>query len=352
RPSRIRLAEGDRAEFLRQFATALKAQLPLMTALQAVGQQNPHPTVKLLTRELSEMVKSGKSLSAAFTQYPRIFGRLHVAMVAAGESAGSLDDSMTQLANLTENDLEARRSIMTAALYPLFVLGLGLISLAIVITWILPKILQTLAADVPVLPWPTRAIMAFSDFLQTPTAWICLGALAVVVLGFFRWKYTPTGRYVWDNIKLHIPVLRTVQRKWAVSRFARTLSTLSRGGIHILDALQIVRNTLGNEVLAREVDKTIRRVRGGESLAQSLNQSGRFPPLLVQIVAVGEQTGQLADLLLQAAEAFDRDTQVAIKRFMSVFPATLIVILALIIGFIVAATLLPIVQIETAIPGL
>ena len=350
--SRARLSEKNRAEFLRQFATALQAQLPLVTALQAVAQQNPQPIVKQLVSELIDMVKSGQSLSFAMNQYPRIFERLHVSMASVGESAGTLDESVTQLADLTENELETRNSIMTAALYPTFVLGLGLVSLAIVITWILPKILNTLAADVPTLPWPTLVIKNLSDFLQTPTAWGLMIALMIVALFLMRWKRTATGRYVWDKFKLQVPVLRTVQRKWAVSRFARTLSTLIRGGINILDALQIVRNTLGNEVLAREIDKIIQQVRTGGSLAQSLQKSGQFPPLLVQIVAVGEETGRLANVLINAADAFDRDTQVAIKRFMAIFPAVLIVILALIIGFIIAATLLPIVQIETAIPGL
>jgi general secretion pathway protein F len=352
RTSRARLSENSRAEFLRQLATALQAQLPLVTALHAVSQQNPQPVVKQLLEEFIEIINSGQSLSYAMNQYPRIFGRLDVSMVAVGESAGTLDESVTQLANLTENTLETRNSITTAALYPTFVLGLGLVSLAIVITWILPKILNTLSADIPTLPWPTMVIQKVSDFLQTPTAWAVLIALLILMIVMFRWKRTPTGRYAWDKIKLQIPVLRTVQRKWAVSRFARTLSTLIRGGINILDALQIVRNTMGNEVLAREIDKIIQQVRTGAPLAQSLQKSGQFPPLLVQIVAVGEETGKLAEVLLNAAEAFDRDTQIAIKRFMAVFPAALIVILALIIGFIIAATLLPIVQIETAIPGL
>jgi len=352
RTSRARLSERNRAEFLRQFATALQAQLPLVTALQAVAQQNPQSTVKQLVSELIDIVKSGQSLSFAMNQYPRIFKRLHVSMVAVGESAGTLDDSVIQLANLTENELETRNSIMTTALYPTFVLGLGLISLAIVITWILPKILNTLAADVPTLPWPTLVIKNLSDFFQTPTAWGLMIALLIVAIFLMQWKRTATGRYIWDTFKLQVPVLRTVQRKWAVSRFARTLSTLIRGGINIIDALQIVRNTLGNEVLAREIDKIIQQVRTGAPLAQCLQKSGQFPPLLVQIVAVGEETGRLANVLINAADAFDRDTQVAIKRFMAIFPAVLIVILALIIGFIIAATLLPIVQIETAIPGL
>jgi general secretion pathway protein F len=167
-----------------------------------------------------------------------------------------------------------------------------------------------------------------------------------------RWQRSENGRYLWDSMKLRIPVLGNVQQKWAVSRLARTLGTLSRGGVNIVEALQITRNTLGNEALAREVDKLAVQVRTGSSLAGALEKSGRFPALLVQVVSVGEQTGEFAEMLLGAAEAFERESRVAIKRFMAIFPAVLILILALLVGFMVAATLLPIVQIETSIPGL
>ena len=349
---KIKLSDRDRAEFIRQLATALQAQIPLMTALQVVRQQNPRPVVKQLIGQLSDIVKSGQSLSFALSLYPRTFDKLHISMVAVGESTGSLDQSTTQLADLTESEMEIRSNITTAALYPAFVLCLGLLSVGIVVTWILPRILRTLAADVPLLPWPTRVIIAISDFLRSPIGWFFMGALVVLALFFHHWKKSPLGRYFWDRFKLKIPIFGTVQRKWAVSRFARTLGTLTSGGVNILDALKIVRNTLGNEVLAREVDQTVNQVRTGISLAKALQHSGVFPPLLIQIATLGEQTGQLSKLLQTAADAFDRDTQVAIKRFMAIFPAILILVLALVIGFIVAATLLPIVQIDTAITGL
>ena len=160
------------------------------------------------------------------------------------------------------------------------------------------------------------------------------------------------GRLFLDGLKLKSPFIGKLQQKWAVARFARTLGVLTQGGVDILDALKIVRNTVGNEVLARQIDHVANQVRKGSSLAEPLRESGQFPPLLVQIVAVGEETGQLAGLLLTAADSFDRDTRLAIKRFMAIFPSILILILALVVGFIVAATILPIVRLETAMPGL
>ena len=348
---RIKLSDRQRVEFISQLATALQAQLPLLTALQVVGQQNPQPRVQQLVAGLREAIRSGQTLSYAMAAYPRTFDQLHLSMVTVGEAGGRLDQSMAQLAALTERDFETRSDIMTAALYPSFVLCLGLLSVTIVVTWILPRIIETLATDVAVLPWPTRAVIAISGFLRV------YGWLVTLILmgGFFilrQCKKHGTGRYLWDNIKLHIPVLGLVRRKWAVARFARTLGTLSQGGINLLEALPIVRNSLGNEVLAREVEELLVRVRSGSSMADPLRESGHFPPLLVQIVTVGEETGGLDELLLGAAAAFDKQTDVAVKRFMALFPAILILLLAVLVGFIVAATLLPIVQVETGLPGI
>ena len=349
--SRLRLSEKDRVEFVGQLATALRAHLSLTAALQVVGQQNPRSGVKQLTGELASILNSGQPFSHALRQYPRIFDKLHVSMVKVGEAAGQLEQSITQIARMAEQEFETRGKIATAALYPTFVLCLGLISVFIVVTWILPQILATLPTESAVQPAPTRAIMAISAFLKLygPALLIALTATALILA---RWKKTVMGRYLWDSVKLRLPVLGAVQRKWAMARFARTLGTLTNGGINILDALHIVRNSLGNEVLARQVDQITRQVRSGVALAAALQQHRNFPPLLLQIVSVGEETGELAAMLLSAAEAFDKDTQLAIKRFMALFPAVLILILALVVGFIVAATLLPIVEIETAMPGL
>ena len=348
---KIRLSKRDRCDFIRQLATALEGKLPILTALEVVGQQNPRVKVKQLTKELSDSIRSGESLSFALSQYPGSFDRLHISLVSVGEAAGNIDRSMVQLAELSEREMETRNGILTAALYPGFVLCLGLLSVAIVVTVILPNILSTLIMDASVLPWPTRAILALSDFLRSRNGMIGVCGFIFVLILFFRWKRTVLGRFFWDNVKLKMPVLGVVLGKWAVSRFARTLGTLTAGGINILDALRIVRDCMGNEVLAREVDRAAVHVRGGSSLAGVLRDSGRFPPLLVQIVSVGEETGQMSEMLLNASDAFDRDTDMAVKRFMALFPAVLILILALVIGFIVAATLLPIVEIETAMPG-
>jgi type II secretory pathway component PulF len=185
---------------------------------------------------------------------------------------------------------------------------------------------------------------AFSKGLFTSLfGWIFLATIAGSLFYFSRWTKT-VGKLQWDSFKLKIPVLGSVLRTIAVGRFARTLGALTKGGVIILEALSVVRDTLGNELLGREIDIVADKVKRGESLAEPLSESGYFPPLLVQIVSIGEQTGKLDELLLNAAETFDTDADSSIQRFMAIFPAFLILLLAVIIGFIIIATLWPIVQ--------
>ena len=236
-----------------------------------------------------------------------------------------------------------------ASAYPIFVLCLGLVSVAIVITVILPRIIGTLGADLTVLPLPTRILMGISSFIKglftSYPGWFVLVAIGVGFYHLIKWART-TGRLQCDTFKLRIPILGSVLKTIAVGRFARTLGALTMGGVTILEALGVVRDTLGNELLGREIDTVAEKVKRGEPLAEPLEDSGYFPPLLVQIVAVGEQTGKLDELLLNAADTFDSEADSAINKFMSIFPAILILLLALVIGFIIAATLLPIVVME------
>jgi len=224
---------------------------------------------------------------------------------------------------------------------------MGFVSAAVVLIGILPRILSTVDLPASAMPLPTRVLMDVSGLLRslflTVPGWVGLLGIGAALYALRRWT-RGAGRFEWDAFKLKIPILGPVLRTIAVGRFARTLGALTAGGITILEALGVVRDTLGNELLAREIDDVAEQVKRGESLADPLEASGYFPPLLVQIVAIGEQTGKLDELLLNAAETFDTDADAAIKRFMDIFPALLILILALVIGFIIAAALLPIVQ--------
>ncbi len=234
-----------------------------------------------------------------------------------------------------------------ASAYPIFVLCIGLASVTIIITWILPTIIGTISESGALLPWPTRMLLGISGFTKAlftkVYGWIILAVIGAGVYYLMRWTRSSEGKIKWDTFKLRIPVLGSVLRTIAVGRFARTLGALTKGGVIILEALSVVRDTLGNELLGREIDVVAEKVKRGESLAEPLSESGYFPPLLVQIVSIGEQTGKLDELLLNAADTFDNEADSAVNRFMAIFPALLILLLALVIGFIIAATLLPII---------
>jgi type II secretory pathway component PulF len=330
-----------------QLSTALQAGLPLLNGLELILQQQHKPAVRKMLGELVNAVSSGQSLSEAMEKHEKVFNPLYISMIRVGETGGILEQTTAQLAGILTRDENIKTNMKNASAYPIFVLCIGLASVAIIITWILPNIIGTIIETGALLPLPTRMLISMSGFskalLTKLYGWIIL---AMIGAGFYYFSYwTKTaGKLKWDSFKLRVPILGSVLRTIAVGRFARTLGALTKGGVIILEALSVVRDTLGNELLGREIDVVADKVKRGESLAEPLSESGYFPPLLVQIVSIGEQTGKLDELLLNAAETFDTDADSSITRFMAIFPAVLILLLALIIGFIIIATLLPIVQ--------
>ena len=349
--NKLRISKRDKQEFISQFATALRAKVPVMGALEVVSQQNPRKKVVNLVNNLSRHIRSGMSLSEAMAEYKYVFDRLDISLVRVGESTGNLDECMTSLAEVKDRELTIHNTIITSSLYPLFVLFIGLLSAVVVVTWIIPRIIKTLAVDVQWLPWPTRIMMKVSDFLNSPSGWIVVFGFGIAIIMFLRWGRTNSGRLVFDRIRISLPVIGLVNRKWAVARFARMLGVLIGNGVDMLSSLKVVRNCLDNEVLAREIDSLVNHVRAGASLVSPLKKSGLFPPLLIQVVSVGENTGKLPEMLINSADAFDKDTDRAVKRLMAIFPAILIFVLAIFIGFLLMATLLPIIQVETNLPS-
>lgn len=343
--SSSRIKSSDVLSVISQLSTAVRAGLPILNAIEIIASQQHKPHIRGMLDDMAHDVRSGKSLSEAMSRFPHAFSRLSVSMVRVGETGGILEKTLTQLTELLGREEKVKTSMKNAMAYPLFVLSIGLISVIIVITTILPKIIGTLTGGVEMLPLPTRMLMGMSDFLIR-FGWLVGILLVLSVVWFKRWKQTAEGRLKWDSFVLKIPVLGSVFKTIAVGRFAHTLGALMKSGITILEALAVVRDTLANELLGRQIDEVSEKVRMGESIAEPLSVSGLFPPLLIQIVSMGEQTGKLDELLLNAADTFDEQADAAITRFMAIFPAVLILMLALVIGFIIAATLLPIVVME------
>lgn len=344
-----RITSKDILAITSQLGTALRAGLPLLNGLEIIRDQQHKPATRNMLSELVKSVSSGQSLSEAMAGYENTFSPLYLSMIRVGETGGMLDETTGQLATMLSREEKIKSNMKNASAYPLFVLCIGLVSAVIVVTSVLPRILGMIGDAIAVLPLPTRVLLALStlikDLFTTVYGWVII-AVIVVGLHLLRKWVKSEGRIKWDAFKLRIPVLGSVLRTIAVGRFARTLGALTKGGVTILEALSVVRDTLGNELLGREIDTVAEEVKRGESLAGPLGGSGYFPPLLVQIVSIGEQTGKLDELLLNAADTFDSEADAAINRFMAIFPAILILLLALVVGFIIAATLLPIVAMQ------
>ncbi len=320
-----RITGKDILAMTSQLSTALRAGLPLLSALHIIRDQQHKVAMRQMLDGLAGSVSGGQSLSEAMAGHRDIFSGLYLSMIRVGETGGILDETTSQLAQILSRDEKIKTSMKNASAYPTFVLSLGLVSAVLVIVWILPKVLGLLYG------------------------WL---VVVLIIAGgyYFGTWVRGHGRVKWDAFKLRVPILGSVLKTIAVGRFARTLGALTKGGVTILEALGVVRDTLGNEWLARQIDEVTEQVKTGTSLASPLGSSGHFPPLLVQIVSIGEQTGRLDELLLNAAETFDGEADAAIAKFIAIFPAVLILLLALVIGFIIAATLLPIVMMSLG-PG-
>lgn len=349
-----RVTSKDILAMTTQLSTALRAGLPLLNGLELIREQQHKAGMQEMLGDLVHAVSSGQSLSEAMGKHQKVFSPLYLSMIRVGETGGILEETTAQLAGILIRDEKIRTSMKNASAYPIFVLCIGLISVTIIVTWILPNIIETIGSDVA-RPWPTRFLMGVSSFMRSMFTslfgWFFLSMIGVGIYYFVKWKNT-AGRLKWDTFKLRIPVLGSVLRTIAVGRFARTLGALTKGGVTILESLDVVRDTLGNELLGREIDSVAEQVKRGESLAGPLGESGYFPPLLVQITSIGEQTGKLDELLLNAADTFDDEADSALDRFMSIFPALLILLLALVVGFIIIATLLPILVMQLGAGGL
>ena len=331
-----------------QLATALKAGLPILNALEIIKSQQQKESMFKLLEEMVAAVSSGDSLSEAMERRPELFDQLSISMVRVGETGGILEQTAEELVKLKHREEKIKSNLINAAAYPVFVLSVGVLSMIVILVWVLPKIITTIGIGTEMLPLPTRLLMGLSHFL-VGWGWACAIAIAIGLSLFNKWKQTPEGRFGWDGFKLKLPLFGPVVKTLAVGRFARTLGALTKSGVTILEALGVVRDTLGNETLGRQIDEVSRQVKTGRSLAEPLEQSGMFPALLVQIVSMGEQTGRLDELLLSAADTFDEMADTVMNRFLALFPAILILLLAVAIFFIIVATLLPIVGMDLSV---
>ena len=339
---RRRVSPRQRVALLRQLAVGLSAGLTLVDALQVVADQAESPAVRTLVEDLVARVTAGDALSAAWAAHPQSFSTMQVSMVRAGETAGALDTVMISLAGFAERDLELREKLRSAAVYPLMVVGLGVVSILVIMLFILPRIMAVVSETGGELPLPTRILMGATGLLRSPAGIAAGVGLVVAVAMYLRWRATPAGRLAVDELLLKLPLVGSALRRVAVSRFSRTLGTLAAANIPIVESMRIVRDTLGNEALARDIDRATDGIVRGSAIADELRDTGRFPSLLIQVIAMGERTGRLDELLMNTADTYDKETNAALERVMTIVPVLFILLLAGLVAFILAATLLPI----------
>lgn len=335
--------------FTRQLATLIDSGLPLLRGLTVLGKQEPNPVLKSTVNSLADSVQTGATFSESLSQHPRIFNKLYVNMVKAGELGGVLEVVLTRLAEYMEKAHKLKNKIVSAMVYPVIVLFIAVAILVFLMLFIVPKFKDMFAEQGGDLPAISSIVFNTSDnmlarsFVLPNVVWIFLVIAAIVIL-IKVWGNTAGGRSAIDAFKLRIPVLGDLTKKSAISRFSRTLGTLVTSGVPILQALTITRDTAGNVVVSKAIDKVHEAVKEGESIVAPLQASGIFPAMVISMVDVGEETGQLPEMLLKIADVYDDEVDNAVTALTSILEPIMIVFLALVVGTIVFALFLPLIK--------
>jgi general secretion pathway protein F len=343
-----RIKPGEVSVATRQLSILLGAGVPLVASLDALISQLTNPLFKKIMAQIKESVNEGNSLAHAISNRPRVFTNVYVNMVRAGEASGSLDVVLERLADLGEHEQALRGRFKAALAYPVFMFFIGTLVLFFLITFVVPNITQIFREMEQTLPIPTVVLIDVSNFLKS-FWWLILLATASGIVIIRHLRNTPRGRYVWDELKLRIPILGPINNKIAVARFGRTLGSLLRSGVPLISALQIVRNIVDNVMIADVIDNTVDEIQAGKSLASPLAQSRWFPPIVVQMISVGEQSGELEAMLSKIADTYDRDVESQIMAMTSMLEPVMILVMGLIVGFIVVSILLPIFEMNQMI---
>jgi type IV pilus assembly protein PilC len=334
--------------FTRQFSTMINAGLPLVQSLSILAQQTENKTLKEVTKSVVYDVEAGNTLADALGKHPRAFTDLYVNMVAAGEAGGILDTILLRLATFLEKNDALVRKVKGAMVYPAVIISVAVIAIAVLLVFVIPTFSSMFAAVNMTLPLPTRIVIGASQFL-TRFWYLIIGAIVVGMFGLRSYYATPSGKKVIDGGLLRAPVLGDLLRKSAVSRFTRTLGTLISSGVSILDGLEITAKTAGNRVIHDAIMQSRQSIAGGETIAGPLQTSGVFPPMVISMISVGEQTGGLDEMLTKIADFYDAEVDVAVSALLSLMEPVMIVVLGVIVGGMVVAMYLPIFDMVNAV---
>lgn len=342
---RERFSFSELVGFTRQLATFLNAGIQIVPALSTlIRLSREEPARRVLTR-IREAVNEGAALSRAMGNYPRIFPALYVSMIRAGESSGTLGPVLERLADYLELQQNLRRRLAGALAYPALMVTVGGAALFFMLVYVVPNVVQIFRQARQDLPWPTRMLIHVSGFLSAYYG-LLLAAGGGAATAAAVWRRTKRGRWFFDRAKLRIPLIGSLLNKRAVSRFGRTLGVLLGAGLPILEAISIAKLVMGNVVLETAVDDAREAVRKGNPLSGALEKSGLFPPLVTDMIGVGEQSGSLDKMLLHVSRHLDQESESTIQAIMSLMEPLLILVMGIVVGFIVVATLLPLFELS------
>ena len=352
RPARLRggrgVSSGDIVIFTRQLADMTAARLPMFRSLSVLLEQADRPALRQLIETVRDDVQEGRPLSEALRGHPRHFPDLYVNMVHAGETSGHLEAVLLRLAEFLEKSQRRRSQVISALLYPAVLITVAIAAVTFIIGFLMPK-LGTLFEELQQqLPLITRALLGTADLISR-TWWLAALLLVVIVLTLRWYARTEAGRESLDLLLLRAPLLGPVWHKMAISRLARTFGTMLSGGVPILTALEISGNAVANRPLARATQAAREEVRQGVRVAEALDRAAVFPPLLVHMTAVGEETGSLPEMLIRVADSLDFEVDSMLGRLTTLLEPFVIIVMGIIVGFIVVAVLLPIFQINATI---
>lgn len=340
------------AIFTRQLSTLLQSGLPLLRSLEIMERQEQNPKFKVVLADLCDNVRSGNPLSDGMAKHSRVFDHLFINMVKAGEAGGILDTVLSRLAGFMEKSVKTKKKVKSAMVYPVVVLTVAVVIVALLMVVVVPQfedIFEEMLRGAS-LPTMTMIVITISNFVQENIL-LTVGALFAIGIGVVFFKRTAIGKKFFDTLSINIPKFGSIVRKGAISRFTRTFGTLLSSGVPILQALQISRDVVGNFHFATAISTIHDRVRDGEPLAQPMGQEKIFPPIVTSMVDVGEETGELPEMLNRIADNYDEDVDNAVAGITSIIEPIMIVFLAVVVGFIVIALFLPIVRIIETLSG-
>ncbi|NLA75780.1 MAG: type II secretion system inner membrane protein GspF [Deltaproteobacteria bacterium] len=338
-----RIKASEISTITRQLATLMSAGIPLVASLELLITQEVNPLLKKVLAQTKESVNEGNSLASSLAQHSRYFSQIYINMVTAGEASGSLDLVLERLAEFSENQEALKSKVISSMVYPVIMLCIGVSALLLLVTFVVPKFVAVFDEMEKALPLPTLIVIGTSNFLKSYW-WFIL--LIIIIAGFLFRHAKRTERFsrIWDEIKLKAPVFGPVIKRMIIARFARTLGSLLQSGVTLINALHIVRNVVNNILVAEIIDNAVEEIKEGKTLSAPLSKNSLIPPVVVQMISVGEHSGELEKMLNKIADIYEREVESKVSSITAMLEPFMLLGMAVIVGFIAFSILLPIME--------